>query len=143
MTKLACVLALASGLLTGTQAFAGESEAEACVRQKVWDDYAEGWSIRTLTSTSLASGATQNYLVTLYKGNQYKVQTCSNADAVNVDILLYDLDGMVHARDEAVGPDPVVSFTPTATATYYLVAYARELKPGVEKVPVAVALTYR
>jgi len=129
--------------LYASPAFADEAEAEACVRQKVWDGYSEGWSIRTLTSSTLATGSTQNYLVTLYKGNEYQVQTCSGAGAKNIDILLYDLNGQIKARDDAEGPDPVLTYKPDATATYYIVAYARELNAGTDKVPVAVALTYR
>ncbi len=134
---------LAFGATLAADALADEAEAEACVRQKVWDGYSDGWSIRTLTSATLATGSTQNYLVTLYKGNEYQIQTCSGKEAKNMDVLLYDLNGKIMARDDAEGPDPMLTYKPEATATYYIVAYARELNPGNDKVPVAVALTYR
>ena len=61
--------------------FAGEAEADACLRTKVWDGYADGWGIRTMTSTTLGSGKTRNYLVTLYEGNAYRIQTCADEAA--------------------------------------------------------------
>ncbi len=135
----------ALGLLcaVSTPALADEAEAEACVRQKVWDGYNGGWAIRTLTATTLKSGATQNYLVTFYKGNEYQVQTCSDDGTRNVDILLYDLAGNIVVRDDSVSGVPSITYKPTETATYYVVAYARELAPDAEKAAIAVAVTYR
>lgn len=139
-------LALFSGLLfqaASGVALADEAEAEACVRQKVWDGYNGGWSIRTLTATTLKSGATQNYLVTFYKGNEYQVQTCSDDGTRNIDILLYDLAGNIVLRDETTSGEPSLTYRPEQTGTFYVVAYARELAPGAEKSAVAVAVTYR
>ena len=131
-------------LLAGAPAQAGDtSAAEACLRTKVWDGYAEGWGIRTMATTTLNLGGTRNYLVTLYKGNEYKIETCGDDHFANVDVYLYDLAGQVVRRDETSNRQPVITFTPEMTATYYIVLHARELAAGSSDGSVSMAVTYR
>ena len=122
---------------------ADEAAAETCVRTKVWDGYAEGWGIRTLTSTTLADGATRNYLVTLYKGNEYQITTCGDEGIANLDVLLYDLNGNVVLRDETTDREPKLLFEPEDTSTYYIVLHARELADASTEAGVSMAVVYR
>ena len=124
-------------------ASANEKEAEACLRTKVWDGYADGWAIRTMTATTLASGATRNYLVTFYKGNEYQVQACGDSASNNLDLVLYDLNGDVVQRDDSTDQQPALRLKPTKTATYYIVVHARSLNEGKKESGVSVAVTYR
>jgi len=124
-------------------ASANEKEAEACLRTKVWDGYADGWAIRTMTATTLASGATRNYLVTFYKGNEYQVQACGDSASSNLDLVLYDLNGDVVQRDDSTDQQPALRLKPTKTATYYIVVHARSLNEGKKESGVSVAVTYR
>lgn len=128
--------------LLALPASAGEEEAETCLRTRVWDGYADGWGIRTMTSTKLAAGKTRNYLVTLYKGNQYRIEACGDDAVQNVDVLLYDTDGNVLKRDESDDASPKVEFEPSSTGSYYVVVYQRELK-GADEAGVAMAVVYR
>ena len=41
----------------------------------MWDGYADGWGIRTMTTASLEAGATRNYLVTFYPNKEYQTTT--------------------------------------------------------------------
>lgn len=135
---------LAAALLIIPQvASADEKEAEACLRTKVWDGYADGWAIRTMTATTLAPGATRNYLVTFYKGNEYQVQACGDSAAQNVDLVLYDLNGEIVKRDETKDQQPALQIKPEKTATYYIVVHARSLAEGKKESGVSVAVTYR
>lgn len=142
MTKIISSMIMA-GLFLAAPAMADEKVAETCLRTKVWDGYADGWGIRTMTSTTLDAGATRNYLVTLYKGNEYQVQTCGDTDVSNLDVLLYDIDGNMVLRDESTDREPVLSYKPAATATYYIVLHARGLSEGKPNAGVAMAVTYR
>ena len=142
MTKLLSSIIMAS-MFVSAPALADEKAAETCLRTKVWDGYAEGWGIRTMTSTTLDSGATRNYLVTLYKGNEYQVQTCGDTDVANLDVLLYDIDGNMVLRDESTDREPMLTYKPPATATYYIVLHARGLAEGKPNAGVAMAVTYR
>ncbi len=143
---LSTIVGVTTALLgaASSPAFAGdELEAETCLRTKVWDGYAEGWGIRTMTTTSLDSGATRNYLVTLYKGNDYFIRSCADKNAKNVDLYLYDLNGKVVKQDSTVDREPGLQFTPTETGSYYVVVHARELADGQKNAGVAMAVTYK
>jgi hypothetical protein len=132
-----------ASMFLASPALADEKAAETCLRTKVWDGYAEGWGIRTMTSTLLDAGATRNYLVTLYKGNEYQVQTCADKNVINLDVLLYDIDGNMVLRDETNDREPKLSYKPAATATYYIVLHARGLVEGKANAGIAMAVTYR
>ena len=127
----------------GTAFGADELAAETCLRAKVWDGYTEGWGVRTMTSTTLAAGATRNYLVTLYRGNEYLIRTCADEGLKNLDLHLYDLNGNAVKRDESTDREPVIQFKPDQTSTYYIVVHARELAEGKKDGGVAMAVTYK
>jgi hypothetical protein len=132
-----------TALLAVPGALAAETDAETCLRTKVWDGYSDGWGIRTMTSTQLDAGRTRNYLVTLYKGNEYQVTTCGMDGFKNLDVLLYDTTGTVIARDNTTDREPKVTFKPDKTASYYIVLYAREMDARTQRADVAMAVVYR
>ena len=118
---------LAAFLLT-TNAIGGDSAfSESCIRTKVWDGYADGWGTRKTIVTDLDLGETRNYMVTLYKGNEYEFKTCADEGMVNLDLHLYDLDGNEVLRDSTQDRQPVLNFKPDKTATYYVILHATEL----------------
>ncbi len=124
-------------------ALADESKAEACLRTKVWEGYADGWGVRSMVTTELEDGRTRAYLVTLYEGNEYQMKACADERVLNADLLLYDAKGNVIARDSTVSREPELAFKPPATGTFYLVLYAREMVEAGGKGEIAVAVTYR
>jgi len=138
------LLALGLGaayLLIDHPALAGTREAESCLRAKVWEGYSDGWGVRTLTASEMATGKTRNYVVNLFKGNKYRIQTCGDDNVTNLDVLLYDQAGTVLARDTTSDRQPALDFTPTVTGSYYVVLFARELsKP---EAGVAMAVVYK
>lgn len=135
---------LALALLTVVPpVLAGESEAESCLRTKVWEGYADGWGVRTMTSSTIPDGKTRNYLVTLYEGNEYRIRTCADEGLRNLDLLLYDVKGNVIARDNTEDREPEISFRPPATGTYYIVLYAREAATVGGEGGAAMAVVYR
>jgi hypothetical protein len=143
VNKVVGIAALVIGLLLQPTAHADEEDAEVCLRTKVWDGYSEGWAIRTMTSATVENGATRNYLVTLYAGNEYQIQACADENSRNVDVLLYDLEGRIVARDDTQDREPSLTFTPTDTATYYVVLYAQKLAVPETGTGIGLAVTYR
>ncbi|MBX2796658.1 MAG: hypothetical protein KTR31_03280 [Myxococcales bacterium] len=119
----------------------GIEEAETCLRTKVWEGYADGWGVRTMTSAQLEAGKTRSYLVTLYAGNTYKMLGCAEASTKNLDILLYTSKGELLARDDTSDREPQLSFTPEQTGTFYVVLYLRET--STPKAAAALAVSYR
>ncbi|MCB9668458.1 MAG: hypothetical protein H6736_02670 [Alphaproteobacteria bacterium] len=136
------MLTLTTALLTGT-ALATEKAAEECVQTKVWDAYAEGWGVRTLTSTTLQPGKTRNYLVTLYAGNEYRIETCGDEAVTNLDVLLYDTEGNVLVRDQTDDRQPSFTYKPESTSTFYVVVYLRGVKEKSTDAGVGMAVVYK
>ena len=132
-----------AAILLSNPAFADEKQAEECVNTKVWDSYGDGWGVRTMTTSTLEVGKTRNYLVTLYAGNEYRVQSCGDSSVTNLDVLLYDTEGNLLARDDSDNREPLMSFNPDRTATYYVVVYLRGVKEKKSDAGVAMAVTYK
>ncbi|MFT7517882.1 MAG: hypothetical protein ACI9MC_000006 [Kiritimatiellia bacterium] len=124
-------------------AFAGEAEAESCLRTKVWEGYSDGWAIRTMTTATMEFGATRNYLVTFYPNKEYQVQLCGDDASKDLDVIIYDLDGKVVKRDESKDKQPMLTFKSTKIATYYVVVHAKQLMNPSSSAGVAMAITYR
>lgn len=141
MTNKLAMLGLL-GMLT-TPAMADEAEAESCLRAMVWDGYADGWGIRTMTTTTLGHGETRNYLVTFYPNKEYQIRTCADGGVKDLDVVVYDLDGKVQKRDETSDAKPAVTFKSDKIATYYVVVHAKQNASADAKAGVAVAVTYR
>ncbi len=142
MTKMLS-MALIGALFASVPAFGGEAEAETCLRTKVWEGYNDGWGIRTMTSSEIAVGKTRNYLVTLYKGNDYQIATCGDSTVTKLDVLLYDTDGKVVTRAAETNREPKIEFTPDETGTYYIVLYLREVEGKKKEAGAAMAVVYK
>lgn len=122
---------------------ADEKDAETCVRTKIWDGYADGWAVRSATKAQLRRGEYRVYVLTLYAGTEYKFQACGDKMVTNVDLILYDNAGKPLVKDNAVSPEPEMSFKPSRTDAYYIALYAAELTDPYKRVGVALATTYR
>jgi len=136
-------LALIGMLSLGGVAIADEEEADTCLRTKIWEGYNEGWAVRTATSATLEEGGHRIYVVTMYAGNEYRLQVCGDANANNLDIVLHDANGTELMRDESDDREPIVNFKPSSTDTYYIAVYAGSLAKGQGKAGVAMAVTYK
>jgi hypothetical protein len=139
-----CMLPLV-GLLASGPALADQKEADTCLRTKIWSGYDDGWAVRTATTAELAQGEHRIYLVTLYAGNEYKFQVCGDAQASNVDLVLHDQSGKELARDKSDDREPMVTYKPQTTDTYYVAVYAASVAGDAKgpKAGVALAVTYR
>jgi hypothetical protein len=132
-----------AGVLFAATAYATEEAAESCLTDKIWAGYSDGWAVRTATTTTLKQDEHRVYLLTLYAGNEYKLQVCADKGAKNVDLILHDLDGKELLRDEGASREPTVLYKPEETQTYYVAVQAAELDSNAENAGVALAVTYR
>jgi hypothetical protein len=124
-------------------ASADDKEALNELRDKIWNDYSNGWAVRTATKTSLEPQAHRVYLVTLYKDNNYKFQVVGDKNASDIDLVLHDSDGNELQRDGTVDREPTFEYKPSETKTFYVAVHATSVTKGVEAVGVAFALTYK
>jgi hypothetical protein len=141
-------LSLWSALVIGlgvfaTPARADEDEAETCIRTLMWSGYTEGWAVRTATTTTIGAGDHRVYLLSLFGGNEYRVQVCGDSSASDVDLVLHDADGVEISRDGDDGPRPSLRFKVEKTAPYYLAVHAADMNAGATGAGIAMAVSYR
>ena len=136
------LLALALYAMTAP-ATAGKTEAETCIEQKVWDEYKDGWQVRTAITSELSEGGYQVYLMTLYYGAEYRFQVCGDHGTTDVDIVLQKADGAELLRDSTDDQETVIGFKPMKTDSYYVTVYAAKLKKAAEKGAVSMAVAFR
>ena len=130
-------------LLASNPASADEKEADTCLRTKIWSQYDEGFAVRTATTAKLNAGAHRVYLVTLYQGNEYRLYACGDGQVSDLDLILVDAAGTELARDKSDDREPMVTFKPQTTSTYYVVVHAAQLQADAQAGGVAMAVTYK
>lgn len=129
--------------LAVTPAHADEAAAETCLRNKIWDGYTSGWQVRSQTNTSLGAGEHRVYLITLYSGNEYKLLSCGDENAANLDLVLYDAKGNVVLSDGTNDREPQLSYKPATTDTFYLAVHGTALNDATKKAGISTAVTYK
>ncbi len=139
MRTLIAAMALVLAPLTASAQ--EDEEALSCVKTQVWESYKEGWALRTMRGAKLSLDDRRTSMVSLYPGRAYRFLACGTESIGDLDLVLYDLDGKVVARDTTVDRRPQLDVT-DKVGTYYLVVHVRSLvKPGLGGV--AVAVTHR
>lgn len=123
--------------------YAGEEEAQTCLRNTIWEGYKAGWSVRTASSTSLGLEEFRVFAVTLYGGSEYRILACADAAASSIGLALYDGDGQVLAQQQAQGVQPSMDYKPAATGTYYVSVRVNALAQPGARAGVGMAVTYR
>ena len=122
---------------------ADEKEANTCMETKIFDGYQDGWAVRTATASTLAQGEHRVYLLTLYAGNEYKLEACGDKGVKDLDLILHDVEGNELLRDDLINREPSLTYKPSETQTFYIAVYASDLtesKGGVAVAVVAVVL---
>ena len=60
-----------------------------------------------------------------------------------MDLVLHDADGKEITRENEKDREPILTFKPAETQTYYVAVYAAELSGDADAAGVAMAVTYR
>jgi hypothetical protein len=138
----AFLFSLVLGLVAPSSA--DEGYAEDLLRQKIWEGYSEGFAVRTATTAELSQGEYRIYLVTLYAGNTYRFNGVGDENVTNLDLVLHDADGNTVDYDKTEDAQPSMKdFTPSVTATYFVVVHVRTLADANAKASVGMAVTYK
>lgn len=140
-TSLLLSGALSAALLPTARA--DEAAADSCVKTKVLEGYNSGFAVRTIASSSLGQSEYKVYVVTLYAGTEYRILACGDTEVADADLIVYDTLGNIVLRDMSQDREPSLSFTPTATDTYYLWLSPAKLNNQTGKGAVTMALTYK
>lgn len=136
------IVPLVSLLLSGLS-LANEEVAETCLTNRIKDDYATGWQVRSQITESVRPGEHRIYLLTLYAGNEYKFWACGDDDWTNIDLVLYNGNGEVVKTDETSDRNPVIGWTPTQTDSFYLAIHGTRRPEAPPKAGLSMAVTYK
>ena len=151
-SRMLAAVALMSMFWASTSSLADEKQADTCLRTKIWDGYADGWGIRTITSATLANDDVKVYLVTLYKGNEYQIRACGDDSTQDITLALYDVTGgetddagnpVPTVQDDTIDREPLIAYTPEKTGTYYVAVKVDAYTDAASSAGVAMAVTYR
>lgn len=142
MRALLLGLGMTLGLFTPS-AMADDKDAETCIRTKIWDGYADRWAVRSATKALLRTGEYRVYVLTMYKGTEYRFQACGDKAAGDVDLVLHNSAGEEIRRDSDDGREPELSFRPAKTDTYYIAVFLASQAESTQRAGVALATTYR
>jgi len=104
----------------------GVAAAEACVNIKAWDDYDEGWRVRSISAELMDPSEGRNLAVSLLEGNQYRFFGCAQSSVGDLQLRVYSEHGRVVAVDSSQDRQPQVDFRPTVSGTYHVVLTAPE-----------------
>lgn len=125
------------------RAFGRLAEAETCQHNRLDTDYAEGWTLRAADLTRVAADEEASYELTLVKGNEYRLQVCTDGEAAGVGLRLVDDEGLTVARAKQPGREAELRFTPSETGVYYVVLDLTDHREGVLRSAAAISVEFR
>jgi hypothetical protein len=77
------------------------------------------------------------------KGNEYRLQVCTDGEAAGVGLRLVDEEGLTVARAKQPGREAELRFTPSETGVYYVVLDVTDHKEGVLRSAAAISVEFR
>lgn len=126
-----------------SRAFGRLAEAETCQHNRLDTDYAEGWTLRAADLTRVAAEEEASYELTLVRGNEYRLQVCTDGEAAGVGLRLVDAEGLTVGRSKAAGREVELRFTPDQTGVYYVILDLSDHKEGVLRSAAAISVEFR
>jgi len=118
----------------------GVAAAEACVNTKAWDDYDQGWRVRSITAELMDATEGRNLAVSLLEGNEYRFFGCAQSSVGDLQLRVFGEDGRAVAVDSSHDRQPQVDFRPAVSGTYHVVLTAPD-EDG--KLGAALGVVYR
>ena len=116
-----------------------EEEALSCTRTSIWEDYGEGWRVRSLTADVLSPGRDQVLQLALLPATTYRVSACVDGSAGQVQVELYDGDGrLVLAGAQGSRKKSLEHHSEAAGSAFVVVRH-----DGASEAGVSVAVGYR
>ncbi|GEM_PF-6114098 len=137
------MLALLLPAMISPVALASSGEAYACLQAQTTEGYREGWRSRVRKARSSPPSQPQYWMVQLSRGLEYRLVGCGDKDVSELNVYVYDRNARLRFQDELDGADPILTFRPPTSGTYFLGVEATGVSDGVTEVGVGVALGFR
>ena len=120
-----------------------ESEARSCLEVKVWDDYDENWTLRSVEVDHLADGEFKSYPLTLLQGLKYEFLSCTDEKADAIELALYNMEGEQLTVKYSEGREGFLEFNSDKTQTVILSVQVEVDNPDTKQVGTSVGVLYK
>ena len=120
-----------------------ETEARSCLEVKVWDDYNDDWTLRSVEVDHLASGEFKSYPLTLLSGMEYEFVSCTDQKADFLQLTLYNSEGESLETVYETGREATMLYKSDRNQTVILSVQVDMENPDVRQVGTSVGVLYR
>lgn len=120
-----------------------EMEARSCLEVKVWDDYPEDWSLRSIEVDHLAEAEFKAYPLTLMENMEYQFIACSDEKADGMVLSIYDKEGNPLEQISVDDREIRLEWKSEETQEVYLSVEAFSSDEEVKQVGTSVGILYR
>ena len=120
-----------------------ESAARSCLEVKVWDDYDDDWSMRTIEVDHLSNEEYKAYPLTILAGMEYEFLACTDEKADQITISLYDNLGEIIQSSSHEGREGRLQWHSEETQSIFLSIQTQSYAQDVKQVGTSVAILYR
>jgi hypothetical protein len=120
-----------------------ETQARSCLEVKVWDDYGDEWSMRSIDVDHMGEGEFKAYPITLMQGLEYKFLACTDEKAHTVTISVYDEDGNILEEVYEEGREAVLEWKAKETEQIFLTVQATVTDEEMKQVGTSIGILYR
>ena len=120
-----------------------ETEARSCLEVKVWNDYDDDWTLRSVEVSHLASGEFKSYPLTLLAGMEYEFLSCTDEKSDFIQMDLYDMDGNTIASVSEEGREVLLVHQSKENQTVILALQVEMDNPEAKQVGTSVGVLYR
>jgi len=120
-----------------------ETQARSCLEVKVWDDYGDEWSMRSINVDHMGEGEFKAYPLTLMQGLEYKFLACTDEKAHTVTISVYDEEGNILEEVENEGREALLEWKAEQTEEIFLTVQATVTDEEMKQVGTSIGILYR
>lgn len=120
-----------------------ESEARSCIEVKVWDDYDDDWTLRSVEVDHLADGEFKSYPLTLLQDLEYEFLSCTDEKADGIEIALYDMNGEQLKVQYTEGREGHLEFKSQTTQTVILSVQVEVADAETKQVGTSLGVLYK
>jgi len=120
-----------------------ETQARSCLEVKVWEDYGDEWSMRSINVDHMSEGEFKAYPITLLEGLEYRFLACTDEKAHNVTISMYDGEGNVIKNIQEDGREAILEWKAVETERVFLTVEATVTDEDMKQVGTSIGILYR
>lgn len=126
--KITCALVAAATFSCSTSLWASPAQAEQIARRMAMRLAAEGYAVTPISFDILGSGQTANHYLRVEAGVDYAITVGGDADALNIDLMIFDEYGQVVIEDKRLSALAGATFRSTYSGQVKVIVIMRQAR---------------